>query len=66
MQDLKEQCKINAHTKLKFECKFGHMWVATLDAVLGKRRTWCPQCAGRKNTKIFIAQANIIHKDRGS
>lgn len=32
----------NAHTKLEWQCKHGHSWVATPDKV--KRGTWCPTC----------------------
>lgn len=36
------------HTKLKWQCKYGHIWMATPNNV--KRGTWCPFCVGRRQT----------------
>lgn len=37
---------INSHTKLKWQCKEGHIWEAKPAMI--KYKTWCPVCAGRK------------------
>jgi hypothetical protein len=42
---------IDAHTKLKWQCKEGHIWKAIPDSV--KRATWCPNCAKNRRKKIF-------------
>ncbi|KKL80946.1 hypothetical protein LCGC14_1999660 [marine sediment metagenome] len=41
---------INAHTKLKWQCKEGHIWEATPDKI--KQGSWCPKCAG--NVRLTI------------
>ena len=38
---------INAHTKLKWQCKNGHVWNATPNSV--RRGTWCPICGIEKS-----------------
>jgi hypothetical protein len=42
----------NAHTKLSWQCKKGHTWMACFDSLLNGK-TWCPSCkTGRTVTKI--------------
>ena len=41
---------INAHTKLKWQCKESHVWEATPDKI--KQGSWCPKCAG--NVRLTI------------
>lgn len=40
---------LNVDTKLKWECKEGHIWGAIPASV--KRGSWCPRCSKRKNPK---------------
>ena len=51
---------IDYNTKLKWQCKEGHVWEALPSSV--KYRSWCPYCAGRNKT---IEDMNKIAKSRG-
>ena len=58
---------INATTKLKWRCKYGHMWFADGNHI--KQGTWCPIC-GREKTRISRKTINLemfqkIAKERG-
>lgn len=57
---------INAHTKLKWQCEFGHVWV-TMPLNI-KKGTWCPKCshkiAGEKR-KLTIEDMKLIARKRG-
>lgn len=37
---------LNTHSKLKWRCKFKHVWSATPASV--KQGTWCPRCRGER------------------
>lgn len=52
---------VNNHTKLVWECKYGHRWQAK--PALIKQQTWCPICA--KNRKFTIGEMKIIAKRLG-
>jgi len=52
---------INARTKLKWECKEGHIWKADADHI--KRGQWCPECAGVKKLSILEMQKLANKKD---
>lgn len=42
---------INTKTPLKWECKYGHQWTATVSNIIyGK--TWCPKCDPEKKLTI--------------
>lgn len=41
---------INTSTKLKWKCKFGHVWEAKPSAILENK--WCPDCGGTKKYNI--------------
>lgn len=45
----------NNHTKLLWECEYGHQWSATLMNVRNDK-TWCPVCD--KNLKLDLKEAN--------
>ncbi|MFA6273455.1 MAG: hypothetical protein WC673_03135 [Candidatus Paceibacterota bacterium] len=40
---------INAHTKLKWQCKNGHIWEAEPNSI--KQGTWCPECSYKTTAK---------------
>lgn len=46
---------INNKTPIKWECKFGHQWEATLDSVKSGGH-WCPVCAGNKKMTMIDMQ----------
>ncbi|MBU4445862.1 hypothetical protein KJ656_12420 [bacterium] len=48
-------------TKLKWQCKLGHIWEAVPSSV--KRGSWCPECAA--NVKLNIQEMKKIAKERG-
>ncbi|OGB21856.1 MAG: hypothetical protein A3I66_10285 [Burkholderiales bacterium RIFCSPLOWO2_02_FULL_57_36] len=54
---------INNKTHLYWQCADGHVWRATLGAITGSRKQWCPQCrAGRTKKEAQrerIAQMNM-------
>jgi len=37
---------VNAHKKLKWKCKEGHIWEAEYATIYTKKENLCPQCAG--------------------
>jgi hypothetical protein len=44
----------NSQTKLDWQCKSGHQWLATFNAI--KQGSWCPECrAASKGERSFIA-----------
>ncbi len=51
---------INAHAKLKWQCKEGHNWEATSHLI--KRGKWCPYCAG--NARLTIEEMQKIAENR--
>ena len=51
----------NAQTKLKWQCKEGHVWKANYNSI--KNGTWCPYCSGRVG--ITIEDMKDIAKSRG-
>ncbi len=51
----------NLVTKLKWECKKGHRWMATPDNIV--QGHWCPECRGSK--KCTIEQMQEIAASRG-
>jgi hypothetical protein len=51
----------NNHTKLKWQCKEGHIWKTTPKTI--KRGHWCPECYG--NAKLTLEKMQKIAKQRG-
>jgi len=57
---------INCNTKLKWQCKKGHVWEARPMAVKeskGRKGSWCPYCCGTK--KLTIKEMRQIAKSKG-
>ena len=57
---------INTHTKLEWQCKEGHIWMATPHAVTGGN--WCPKCANKKKGQfrlLTIDEMQEIAESRG-
>ena len=52
---------INNRTKLKWQCKEGHVWYASLN-IVKNQKSWCPYCAGRNLT---IKDMQKIAESRG-
>lgn len=52
---------INDRTKLKWQCKAGHVWEAVPRDI--KRDHWCPKCAG--NQKLTVKEMQELAKRRG-
>ncbi|MBU0532992.1 zinc-ribbon domain-containing protein [Candidatus Micrarchaeota archaeon] len=52
---------VNSTTKLKWQCKEGHVWEATPRDV--KYHTWCPYCA--RNVRLSIEDMQRIAESRG-
>ena len=53
---------LNAHAKLKWQCKENHVWEATPDKI--KRGSWCPKCAG--NVRLTIEDMyKLAEKNNG-
>ncbi len=53
-------------TKLKWQCKLGHIWEAVPSSV--KRGSWCPECGIKKrseNRKFSIEKMQNIAQKRG-
>ncbi len=38
---------VNSQTKLLWECRYGHQWMATPGNIKG-RKSWCPFCSGKR------------------
>jgi hypothetical protein len=53
---------INSNTKMKWKCKHGHTWEATLNKIKSKVH-WCPSCAGK--LKLTLKNAQQVAKERG-
>jgi len=51
----------NDHTKMKWQCKNGHVWEAIAHSI--KRGSWCPVCA--KNIKGSIEEMHALAISRG-
>jgi hypothetical protein len=51
---------INAKEKLQWQCRVGHVWLATPDSI--KSGNWCPHCAG--NAKKSIDDMKILAQER--
>jgi len=49
-------------SRLKWKCKYGHLWIATLDKVKNQG-SWCPKCSG--NTRLNIEDMQALAKKRG-
>lgn len=45
----------NNNTKLKWQCKEGHMWVAS-PLHVKHSRSWCPTCAGKRTKSSLISR----------
>ena len=44
----------NSQTKLEWECKHGHQWLATFNSI--KQGSWCPECrAASRGEHAFTA-----------
>jgi hypothetical protein len=52
---------INSNTPLIWRCQFGHTWKPTLTKVKNAG-TWCPDCGGRKQLTIEVAQQIAIER----
>jgi len=59
-----------AQTKLRWQCKIGHIFMSTYQQV-GIMRQWCPMCYNKTETKLFniicslFTGFNIEHNYRG-
>ena len=51
---------INTKTKLKWQCKEGHAWMAVPNNI--QQGQWCMQCSG--NLKLSIPKMQMIAKSR--
>eukprot|EP00439_Symbiodinium_sp_Y106_P054859 s693_g7.t1 len=45
-----------------WQCHEGHTWRAIPDAVLNKKKTWCPVCAGNAPLNIRLLQAHAARR----
>ena len=52
---------INSESKLKWQCKEGHIWTANSEHI--KQGRWCPFCAGK--IKLTIEEMQKLAKIRG-
>lgn len=52
----------NTHTKIRWQCKFGHQWEAVPSSIKSGGK-WCPTCGGTK--KGTIEEMQKIAKERG-
>ena len=52
---------VNNHTKLKWQCKKGHVWDAIPHGI--KKGQWCPYCAGISRLTIEEMQRLAKEKD---
>ncbi|MDC1157670.1 hypothetical protein OAU07_06860, partial [Alphaproteobacteria bacterium] len=59
---------INAATKLLWECKSGHRWLAVWNSI--QRGSWCPSCSGKKhfefkgNVEEFLTEEKQLFIER--
>lgn len=53
---------IDVHTKLKWQCKKGHVWNAVPDSVKNANH-WCPKCAG--NAKHELKDIKAFARKKG-
>lgn len=57
----------NAHTKMDFQCEFGHFWSTTYDKL--QQGCWCKPCAnianGKRNKKTIQHAQNIAKQNNG-
>lgn len=42
---------VNNHTKMKWQCQFGHIWLATLNKIKDANE-WCPYCTDKIQLKL--------------
>jgi len=52
---------VNGNTKLKWECKEKHQWMAAPASI--KFGRWCPQCSG--NVRLTLKEMKELAKSRG-
>ena len=52
---------VNTRTKLKWQCKEGHVWEAKPKKI--KRGTWCPICA--RNVRLTIEKMHKLAEKKG-
>lgn len=54
---------INCHTKMKWQCKNGHIWKTIADCIL--RGYWCKECSSERRKKYNLKEIkNVIKKER--
>ena len=59
---LSEEYK-NTSSPLLWQCEFGHQWHAALNDMRRKnRKSWCPECAGKKKLTIETARKEAEKK----
>jgi len=52
---------VNSASKLKWQCKKGHVWLATPNTI--QQGSWCSSCSGK--AKHTIAEMKIFAEERG-
>lgn len=52
----------NNHTKLCWECEFGHKWKASYNSI--QRGTWCPLCKNKRQRHLTKTISQIFGKAR--
>jgi hypothetical protein len=55
---------INYNTKMLWECKDGHRWLANLNNIKG-RKSWCPECAQIKRARSSNNSYILYHWKTG-
>jgi|ETNmetMinimDraft_13_1059891.scaffolds.fasta_scaffold330035_1 hypothetical protein len=60
---------LNAHSKLKWQCEFGHVWKTAPNGIIYSN-TWCPACAdirlGKRSTlKDGFQKMNSLATSKG-
>jgi len=53
---------VNAYTKLRWQCKKGHVWYSAPNSVKNQK-TWCPICGG--SLRLTIGEIREFAKSRG-
>ena len=51
---------VNYNTKMKWQCKYGHIWEAAYSSV--QQGSWCPYCAG--NARNTLKDAQLLAKKK--
>ncbi len=57
---------LNTSTKLKWQCREGHIWEATNDSI--QQGHWCPKCSFKKigdSRRLTIEEMQAIAEQRG-